>query len=61
MNDIKISNSIFVDFYFIGDLEPNDELIGYTIINGLEIINNTFNTSFIFKTSNIEKFLLNQF
>ncbi|CAD8050685.1 unnamed protein product [Paramecium primaurelia] len=61
MNNIKISNSIFLEFYFIGDLEPNDELIGYTIINGLEIINNTFNNSFIFKTSNSEKFQLNQF
>ncbi|CAK65900.1 unnamed protein product (macronuclear) [Paramecium tetraurelia] len=60
MNNIKISNSVFVDFHFIGDLEPNDQLIGKTIIIGLEIINNTFNSSFIFKTSNSEKFFLSQ-
>lgn len=61
MNNIKISNSIFIEFHFIGDLEPNDELIGKTSINGLEVINNTFNNSFIFKTSNSEMFRLNQF
>ncbi|CAD8067727.1 unnamed protein product [Paramecium sonneborni] len=61
MENILIKNSMFFEFFFIGDLEPNDELIGSTTINNLQIINNTFNNSFIFKTSNSEKFVMNKF